>query len=52
MTQLVKNLSGMQETQVRSLGKIPFAILVWRIHGQRSLVGYSTWGRKESDTTE
>ena len=21
-------------------------------HGQRSLVGYSTWGRKESDTTE
>ena len=27
-------------------------ILVWRIHGQRSLVGYSTWGHKESDTTE
>ena len=21
-------------------------------HGQRSLVGYSAWGRKESDTTE
>ena len=21
-------------------------------HGQRSLVGYSQWGRKESDTTE
>ena len=21
-------------------------------HGQRSLVGYSLWGRKESDTTE
>ena len=21
-------------------------------HGQRSLVGYSSWGRKESDTTE
>ena len=21
-------------------------------HGQRSLVGYSPWGRKESDTTE
>ena len=21
-------------------------------HGQRSLAGYSTWGRKESDTTE
>ena len=21
-------------------------------HGQRSIVGYSPWGRKESDTTE
>ena len=26
--------------------------LAWRIHGQRSLAGYSPWGRKESDTTE
>ena len=24
----------------------------WKIHGQRSLVGYGPWGRKESDTTE
>ena len=23
-----------------------------KLHGQRSLVGYSPWGRKESDTTE
>ena len=23
-----------------------------KFHGQRSLVGYSLWGRKESDTTE
>ena len=31
----------------------PFHILAWRIsHGQRSLVGYSYWGRKESDMTE
>ena len=22
------------------------------VHGQRSLAGYSPWGRKESDTTE
>ena len=29
-----------------------FSILAWRIHGQRSLVGYSPWGRKELDTTE
>ena len=26
------------------------SVLAWRIHGQRSLVGYSPWGRKESDT--
>ena len=26
--------------------------LAWKIHGQRSLVGCSTWGRWESDTTE
>ena len=24
----------------------------WRIHGQKSLAGYSPWGHKESDTTE
>ena len=28
------------------------SILAWRIHGQRSLVGYSPWGYKESDMTE
>ena len=26
--------------------------LTGKSHGQRSLVGYSPWGRKESDTTE
>ena len=26
-------------------------ILAWRIHGERSLVGYSPWGCKESDMT-
>ena len=26
--------------------------LAWKIHGWRSLVGYSPWGRKELDTTE
>ena len=26
-------------------------ILVWRIHGQRSLVGYSPWGCKELNMT-
>ena len=28
------------------------SILTWRIPGQRSLVGYSPLGHKESDTTE
>ena len=27
-------------------------ILAWKFHGQRSLVVYSPWGCKESDTTE
>ena len=56
----VKNLPAVQETQVRFLGwEDPLekeiathsSILAWRIPGERSLVGYSTWGRKESDTT-
>ena len=47
--------------QVRSLGwEDPLAkemathssILAWKIPRQRSLVGYSPWGCKESDTTE
>ena len=51
-----------QETWVQSLGlEDPLeeemathsSILAWAIiHGQRSLAGYSPWGRKESDTTE
>ena len=28
------------------------SILAFKFHGQRSLVGCSPWGRKESDTTE
>ena len=27
-------------------------ILAWKSHGQRSLVGCSPWGRKDSDTAE
>ena len=42
------------------VGKIPWSrkwqstpvLLPGKSHGQRSLVGYSPWGRKESDTTE
>ena len=51
----------MQEMQVRSLGQedpleegmAPHSIfLPGESHGQRSLVGYSPWGRTESDMTE
>ena len=28
------------------------SIPAWRIHGERSLVGYSPWSCKELDTTE
>ena len=58
---MVKHLPAMQETQVWSLGQedplekemaIHSSILPGESHGQRSLVGYSPWGHKESDTTE
>ena len=61
IAQLVKNLPAMQETWVRFLGwEDPWrrkwqptpVFLPGEFHGQRSLVGYSPWGRKESDTTE
>ena len=64
MAQLVKNLPAMQETQemwVWALGqKDPLeeemqptpVFLPEKSHGQRSLVGYSPKGRKESDPTE
>ena len=33
-------------------GNPPPVFLPGKFHGQRSLAGYSPWGRKESDTTE
>ena len=61
MAQTVKKLPAIQETQVQSLGwedplekkQLPMPVfLPGEFHGQRSLVGYSPWGHKESDTTE
>ena len=61
---VVKNLpanAGSSGTQVWSLGQedplememaTHSSILAGKSHGQRSLVGYSPWGHKESDTTE
>ena len=50
----------MWETPVQSLDQedpleegmaLHSSSLAWRIHGQRSLAGYSPWGWKELDTT-
>ena len=59
---MVNNPPAIQETGVQSLGQEDplgkgmttlSSILAWRIPWtKRSLVGYSPWGYKESDTTE
>ena len=58
---MVKHLPEMQETRVQSLGwEDPLekkwqptpVLLPRKVHRWWSLVGYSTWGHKESDTTE
>ena len=59
---MVKNLPARRETWVQYLGwedsleegvATHCSILAWEnSHGQRSLVGYSPRGHKESDTTE
>ena len=60
VAQMVKCLPIMQETQVQSLSRedplekemtTHSSTLAWK-SGRRNLVGYSPWGRKESDTTE
>ena len=54
-------MQEMQEMQVQSLSlegplenemATHSSILAWKSHGQRSLVDYSPWDRKESDMTE
>ena len=61
MAQMIKNPPARQETWVRSLGWedplekewLPIPVfLPGEFHGQRSLEGYSPWGRQESDATE
>ena len=65
MAQLVKNLPA-NAGHTRDMGSItgpgrspgvgngnPTPVILSRkSHGQRSLAGYSSWGGKESDTTE
>ena len=61
MTQIVKNLPTMQETQLQSLGRedplekemaTHSVFLPGELRGQRSLKSYSPWGRKQVDMTE
>ena len=58
---MVKNLPAMREILVGSLGREDppekematySSTLDWKIYGQRILVGYSPWDRKELDTTK
>ena len=58
---MVKNLSAIAGDGIKSLAQedplekemtTHSSITAWEFHGQRSLVGYSPWGHKESDTTE
>ena len=55
VTQMVKNLPVMQETQIRSLGwegplekgmATHSSVPAWGFHGQRNLMGSSPWGHK------
>ncbi|KAI4548528.1 hypothetical protein MG293_000858 [Ovis ammon polii] len=56
----VKNLPTKEETRVQFLGQedplekemATHSIVPGKFHGQRSLVGYRPWGRKESDMTK
>ena len=53
---MVKNPPEMQETWVGKIWRrawLPTPVfLPGEFHGQRSLMGCSPWGHKESDTTE
>ena len=62
VAQMVKNPPAMWETSVRSLGgedpmegrhgnPLQYSCLE-NPHGQRSLAGYSPWGRKKPDTID
>ena len=61
VVQMVKNMPAMWEIQVQSLSQEdPLEIgmgptpVFWHeeFHGQRSLMGYSPWDRKELDMTQ
>ena len=60
VAQTVKRLPTMRETRVQPLGQEDLlekemathsSTLAWKIPWMEDLVGYSSWGRKESDFT-
>ena len=61
VAQTVKNMPTMWETHIQSLGQEDplkkgmatySSVLIWRVHGERCLVGPSSWGCRELDMTE
>ena len=62
VAQMVNNLPATQEIWVLSLGRedppgkkkwLPIPVLLpGEFHGQRSVAGHSSWGRKELNTAE
>ena len=61
VSQMVKRLFAMWEMEIQPLGQEDFLekkmathsrILAGEFHGQKSLVGYSPWRRKELDMNE
>ena len=61
VAQTIKNLPAIQETRVQSLSQedplekemqATPVFLPREFHGQRSLVGYSSWGSKDLDKAE
>ena len=47
-----RSIPGEEEDPLEEEMATQSSTLAGESHGQRSLVGYSTWGHKESDTTE
>ena len=61
VAQMVKNPPAMRKAWVQTLDQEDTlekgitttpVLLAGEVHGQRSLVGYSPWGHKESNATE
>ena len=48
----VGSIPGSERSPCRKKWQPTPVFLLGESHGQRSLVGYSPWGHKESDTTE